>query len=277
MKILNIKRCFIIIILLLAIECAISGFIGVWRDWYWSSLSDKHFNLWMLYIAEFSGAAILGCWVSGYGQYVANITALDLRTKLTRKALKLQSHLGIEGGNQRVQEDCMAYPTLLINFIVGSTRSAIMLIVFTIIVLHSVPAWYLIIPFAYTVVGTLLAGKIAIPLINLNYINQVFEAKFRQILTKNNYKDVHRNNFKLFKRTKFLAYFQSFYNQITVIMPHIALIGLYFSGKITFGIFMQIAASFAEMINSMSYLINSFGDINKLLSCRRRLKEIKLI
>lgn len=277
MKILNINKCFILLIILLIADCALGAFIGVWRDWYWQSLSDKHFNLWILYIAEFSGVALVSCFVSSYSQYVTSVAALGMRTKLTRKALQLNHHKGVEGGNQRIQEDCMSYPTLLVNLTVGVLRSLIMIVVFVVIILQHLSVAYLLIPVLYSVVGTLIAGKIAMPLISLNYINQVFEAKFRQSLTKINYRDVHGNNFKMFKKTKHLAYFQVFYNQITIIIPHLALSGLYFSGRITFGIFMQVAASFAEIINSMSYLINSFGDINRLLSCRRRLKEISLI
>jgi ABC-type uncharacterized transport system fused permease/ATPase subunit len=88
---------------------------------------------------------------------------------------------------------------------------------------------------------------------------------------------VHSNNYKLFVKTKYLQYFQSFYNQITVIIPHLILIGLYFTGRITFGIFMQVASSMAEIINNLSFILNSFSEINRFLSCRRRLKELQII
>jgi len=269
--------CFIILTLLLLLDCGIGAYIGVWRNSYWSALSNKQFYPWVIHIVEFCIAALLSCWVSGFSQFVANKVSLLIRTDLTNKAFELGTYKNVEGGAQRVQEDCLSYPTLMVSLIGGIIRSIVMIVVFSVIVIYHVSVWFLLFPIIYAVVGTGIAGKIAIPLINLNYINQVLEAKFRQSMERTVYPEVYDNNYNLFVRTKFLNYFQSFYNQITIIVPHLALAGLYFSAKITFGTFMQIASSFAELINSMSYIINAFGDINKLLSCRKRLKEIQVI
>ncbi len=277
MRIISINKYLVILGLLLILDCSLGGFIGVWRDWYWSSISNKDLNKWLLYLSEFAGVALLSCWVSGYSQYLGNIVSLSMRTNLTRRALRLNNHSEIEGGTQRVQEDCKNYPLLLIGLLTTFLRSIIMIVVFAVIILVHLPWYYLLIPLIYSAIGTLLAGKIAFPLVYLNYINQVVEAKFRQVISKLNYAKAHRQNFLLFKRTKYLAYFQSFYNQITVIIPHIILAVLYFTGRLTFGVFMQMASSMAEITNSLSIVIYSLNDINNLLSCRRRLKELTII
>jgi ABC-type long-subunit fatty acid transport system fused permease/ATPase subunit len=277
------KKYFFILIALLLLDCSLGGFIGVWREWYWNSIAQKLLYKWILYVSEFSIIALISCWISGYSQYIINLLSLKIRTDLTNKAFELQTHHKIEGGSQRIQDDCFAYPQLLLNLIMGMFRSIIMILVFLTILYIQLPWYYLLIPFGYSLVGTLIAGKIAFPLINLNYINQAVEAKFRELIKlKHNtllevYEEVYINNYNLFKYSKYLQYFQSFYNQITIIIPHLILFVIYFSGKITFGIFMQVAASMTEIINNLSFVINSFSDINRLLSCRKRLKELKIL
>jgi len=277
MKKFKLKYYLILLILFSLCDCGIGGFIGFWREWYWQALSNKQFYSWLLYLGEFSIAALLSCLLSGYGNYIGNILGLYYRTKLTKIALTLNNHPEIEGGSQRVQEDCNVYPQLLIQLSTGLFKSVLMIGIFILIIFIQLPWYYVLISLSYALLGTFLASKIASPLIKLNYLNQVVEAKFRQILTKINYKKVHNNNRILYKNLKYLQYFQSFYNQITIIIPHILLLFVYFSGKISFGVFMQVASSIAELINNLSFFINSFDQINKLLSCRKRLKELEII
>jgi ABC-type uncharacterized transport system fused permease/ATPase subunit len=266
-----------VLVVLLVADCMLGGYIGWWRETYWSYVAAKNFSGWALYIGIFTAVALVSCFVSSKATYIGSLIGLDMRTKLTNKALELANHHAIEGGNQRVQEDCDKYPQLLMQIITGLFRSLVMILIFAAIILHQLNFWYLLIPIVYAAVGTLIAGKIALPLVNLNYINQVLEAKFRQSLTQENYTDVYANNKEFYRKTKHLQYFQSFYNQITVIFPHLVLAGIYFTSKISFGVFMQVASSMMEITNNLSYVINSFTDINRFLSCRKRLKELKVL
>ena len=276
MKIFNLNKYIFILVFLVLLDCGIGTYIAWWREGYWSSLSNKEFYLWGKYILEFIAAALLSCGVSGYSQYLISVISLYWRTKLTQKALKLD-YSRVEGHQQRIQEDCGRYPSILLSLIVALIRSVIMIVAFSYIILQHLSWYYLLIPLGYALIGTLLAGKIAFPLINLNYLNQVVEARFRQSLSHLNYLLAHRNNHQLFKKTKHLQYFQSFFNQITVIFPHLCLASLYFSGKIVFGVFMQVAAAMAEITNSLSVILLSFSDINNLISCHRRLRELRSI
>jgi putative ATP-binding cassette transporter len=264
------------LILLILIDCSIGGYIGLWREWYWNSLSNKDFLSWTKYVIEFTIAALASCAISGYTQYLINILSLSKRTKLTGKYFKSEKFF-IEGFEQRIQDDCKQYPILLFNIGISILRSIIMIIAFSYIIISHINIFYLLIPFIYAFFGTFIAGKIAFPLINLNYINQVVEAKFRQSLNRLNYLLTHKNNRNLYIKTKHLQYFQSFFSQITVIFPHLVLASLYFSGKIIFGVFMQVAAAMSEITNSLSIIILNLNDINNLLSCHKRLKEIKII
>lgn len=276
MKVFNLNKYVFLLVFLVLLDCGIGTYLGFWRENYWNSVSNHQFSLWIRYIAEFIVAALLSCGVTGYSQYLISIVSLYWRTKLTKKALKLD-YSSIEGHQQRIQEDCGRYPSLLLNLVVALIRSVIMIVAFSYIILQHLAWYYLLIPFGYAFIGTLVAGKIAFPLINLNYMNQVVEARFRQSLSRLNYLLAHNNNHKLFIKTKHLNYFQSFFSQITVIFPHLVLSFSYFSGKIVFGVFMQVAAAMSEITSSLSIIILSLSDINNLISCHRRLRELKII
>lgn len=276
MKFTSIKKCLIAIAILLLVDISITGYISLWREWYWAAVSEHDLPKFIIYMIYFAIAALFSCFISGYSSYLISYTALCIRRKLTQKAFKLD-YTKVIAGEQRVQEDCLLYPQLMIQLITGIIRNTLTGIIFASIIWYQMGWWFLLFPFAYALIGTYIAHIIAKPLIHLNYINQNYEARFRQILTKLNYAVVHRNNYNLFTTTKRLSYFQNFYNQITVIIPYVVLAGSYFSLQITFGILMQVAASIAEVINSLSFFLNAFNDINKLISCRKRLQEIEVI
>ncbi len=278
MKIPSLNKGITLIVFLTIAECALVGYIGIWREGFWTSVQTKNLHLFFLYISYFSVAALGACFVSGYSNYIQSYTALIGRYKLSRIAFKMNLHNStLEGYRQRIQEDCNTYPLLLITLSTGLFKSICLLVVYISILVYQLSFLYLIIPAIYAGIGTFCAAYLARPLVTLNYINQVFEARFRQALSKLNYSKAHRNNSNLFKATKKLAYFQYFYNQTTVIVPYLILFPIYFTSVISFGIFMQCASSTAQVIECMSYIVNSFNDINKWLSCRRRLKELKVI
>jgi putative ATP-binding cassette transporter len=277
MKIFSTKKWLLVLVVLVILDCSLGGYIGFWREKYWAALEAKNANIWLLQIVIFSGVALTSCLVSGFSQYIGSILALEQRTKLTKKALSSSTFENIEGGHQRVQEDCLNYPTLLINLSTALLRSLLLISVFSFIIISHLSWYYLVIPVVYALIGTILAGKIAFPLININYLNQVTEAKFRQVINKGNYIDTHDLKRQLYKKTKSLNYFQAFFSQVTVIFPHLVLAYVYFSGIISFGVFMQTASAIAEITTCLSVIILSFGDINNFLSCRKRLKEINLI
>lgn len=276
MRLPSVSKNIGLLIALSIIEVSMVGYIAFWREGFWNAVSTRNLHVFTIYLVMFTVAALVACVVSGYATYLIQYTGLILRRKLTRKAIKIDT-VGIENASQRIQQDCLDYPTLLLGLSIGLAKTAAMAMIYSYIIVTQLGYLYLLIPVLYSILGTAIAGKLASPLIGLNYLNQVVEASFRGKLTKMNYALVHRNNHNLFRTTKFLAYFQSFYGQIGVIVPYIILAPVYFSGKIVFGVLMQVAASLGEIIASLSYFITSFNDINRLLSCRKRLKELGVL
>lgn len=266
-------------------ECLLVGYIGYWREFFWEAVQNKQLHNFFVRIGQFTLAALGICLISGYTTYLISYISLLVRTDLTRIAIN-KPYNCIEGGEQRVQEDCFNYPFYAITLLVGILRNVLVLGIFVVIITVQLGPIYLLLPIIYTLVGTVIAGWIAKPLIKLNYLMQVVEARFRRYvhtskpgehLTNLRYQEVFDTNKQLFMRTKYLSYFQSFYNQITVIVPYLILSPLYFGGKIVFGVFMQVASSMNHVIDSLSYIINSFNDINNWLSCRKRLQELGVL
>ncbi len=276
MKTQSLRKCLIFLTILTLLEIGLTAYLGIWREGFWNAVENKHTTNFFVLLGYFSAVALTLCATTGYQQYLVTYSALIMRTRLTKKALKAP-YEAIPGGSQRVQEDCCLYPRLLISLTLTFAKSTLLIGVFTTIVIVQLNLSYVLLSLLYATLGTIVAAKLAKPLINLNYINQNYEAAFRQLLTRVNYIKAHRNNFYLMKTTKHLSYFQSFYGQVTVILPYVMGVPLYFAGTITFGVVMQVASSINHIIDNLSMLIYSFNDINLFISCRRRLKELKII
>lgn len=278
MKLYNVKYSIVILILLCLIDILASGYITIWREWFWQSINDSKLEVFITLISYFSIVALFLCITNGLISFIQNRLSLEWRRKLTKHAIsKVNTFKHLEGYPQRIQEDCRDYPLFFINFIRIGIVNLIMIVFYTSLIVYQIGWIYALIPYIYSIVATLIVGKVAKPLINLNYLNQVKEAYFRQVLTKVAYAKAHVNNYKVFKKSKHLNYFQSFFNQITVIFPYIILATAYFSSKVTFGVFMQASSTINYLTDSLGVVINSFDSFNKFLSCRKRLKEINII
>lgn len=271
----NKKALFSFLVLLVLLEIAGISFIAIWREWFWSSVSNKNLHLFIKYLFEFSGTVLLLVFITGYKGYLINYISLLFRHDITSKSL--ENIVEVEGYRQRLQEDCRDYPLLSFNLGIGLLSSCIQVVIFSSILTYYTHFYNLGIVLGYALIGTALASIIAKPLISLNYNNQVVEANFRQVLHKNNFLKVYANNLALFKKLKHLQYFQSFFNQITVIIPLLILSISYFKGNMEFGQLMQLSAIIAAIIDQGSYFINSFDNINKWLSCKKRLKEMEVL
>lgn len=277
MKIYNYKLQIAVLIFLCILDMGGLAYLVQWREEFWSAVSDKHYADFIHLMWIFSTVALGLCIVSGYETYIQNKLALNWRRVLTNKALKIIHERSIEGMSQRIQEDCKDYPLLIIDLIKTFGMQFIMIIYYIWVIVAHIGILYAVLPMIYAGLSTGIGYYIAHPLIQLNYINQVLEAAFRQALTKLNYAKVHRNNSKMFKKTKHLQYFQSFYDQILYVFPYILLAPLYFGGKITFGVLMQLASAITRLTEALGTVVNNFDKINRFISCRRRLKEINVL
>ncbi len=278
MKRFNLKLSIILLLMSSSCELGGIGYITLWREHFWAAVEGHQLHQFLVLIGLFSATAVALGIIGGFSTYMMYKIALDWRRRLTKNALKQLDRLkDTEGHEQRIQEDCKKYPMLFMMLAKSFLFNGVLVVFYILVIIIKTNAWYLIIPFGYIAISTLVAGKIAHPLLHLNYYNQVVEAAFRQGLTGKRYAKVHSSQARLINRTKWLNYFQGFTSQIGVIFPYLVLAPAYFAFKMTFGVMMQVAATISYLTDSLSVVVNSFDQINDFLSCRKRLIELQLL
>lgn len=269
------KKYILYVVLLGIAEISLALYLTEWRAIFWDYVSQRNLQGFYNQLGVFTIVALLFCFCTAYASYFTTLCAIDYRKVLNARAIKVVH--GAENLNQRIQEDCRDYADLLFNIGVGLVKSVVYIIGFSVFLVLYFNMWYLVAIMTYAIVSTLLAKWIAKPLINLNYNCQVAEATYRNGLTLTNFTNCIEVMTGLALKTKKLAYFQTFYGQLAVILPILIVAPAYFSAAITLGALMQARALMGTISDSTSYGIVSFNLINKFLSCSRRLKEIGVI
>lgn len=270
------KRYVFYLIMIASLEIGLSLYLTSWRESFWDSIVAKQGDIFLQQLGVFTVVALALCFLSGYGGYLVNLTVIEWRKKLNTKALTLKE-TKIENVGQRVQQDALDYPDLMLNLGWELVKSIMYILVFSGAMLYSFPWYYLAILVVYGVIGTYLTKKIAFPLISLNYQVQKKEATYRTTLTKDSFDQCVALMWSTAIRQKYLSYFQTFYGQLGVIVPYLLIAPLYFMGGMKVGELMRFASTAGTVLDNLSFGVNSFGKINKLLSCRKRLKELGCI
>ncbi len=271
------KRYITYIVFLAITEIALAFYLTEWRATFWNYVQERNFHGFLIQIGIFTGVALLFCAVTAFSGYFTALTAIHWREVLTKRANITKDTSSIENFSQRVQEDCSVYPTMMLNVIFGFGKAVVYILVFSASLVYNFNLVYLIIVLSYAVLSTILARKISKPLINLNYRSQVAEATYRGDITISNFQKCISIMTGLAVKTKHLNYFQSFYGQLAVVLPIIIVAPAYFSGALSLGALMMATSTMATVSDNCSYGIYNFDVINKLLSCSKRLKEIKVI
>lgn len=272
------KKNILAIIIIISIEMALSLYLTWWRETFWNSVSVKNASSFIFQLEVFTVIALFICFSNGITGYLINRVAIYWRERLNTKALALHNPTTIENSAQRIQEDCKEYPALVLELIFGTIKSLLYVIVFsTALLLHFSYDLFLIL-IAYAIVGTIISHVIAKPLIKLNYELQRREATYRSNLDVCTFTDCIYIMLGLARKQKHLNYFQSLYAQVGVVLPLIIIAPSYFTqSAMTLGILMRFNSTGSTILDHLSYGINSFNSINRLLACRQRLKEMKVI
>jgi len=270
------KKYIALLISFAILEIGLALYLTVWREHFWNAVSTKQSLDFIHQLIIFTGVALVICFVSGFSGYLVLLTAIKWRQLLNDKAFAIRESR-IENMNQRIQEDCMTYPDLWLNLAYGTLKAVIYIVVFSVSLVLSFSWVFLGILLAYSLIGTGLTHYIARPLIHLNYEQQRLEATYRNNLTINNFEDCIMIMLRLAKKQKHLTYFQQFYGQLGVIVPLLIIAPSYFTTGMTLGALMRFNSLSSTILDNMSYGISSFSSINKLISCRRRLKEANIL
>lgn len=207
----------------------------------------------------------------------------------------------IEGASQRVQEDTMRFSSTLEGLGISLINAVMTLIVFLPIlfslsgyvselpIIGEVPHALFWLAIFWSAFGTVLLAVAGIKLPGLNFKNQRVEAAYRKELVygedhadraqpatvKELYRNVRTNYFTLYFHYLYFNVARYFYMQADAIFLLIVLVPTIVAGKITYGIYQQIATAFGQVSNSFQYLVNSWTTIIELLSIHKRLKAFE--
>ncbi|UKA28244.1 ABC transporter ATP-binding protein/permease [Photobacterium damselae] len=135
----------------------------------------------------------------------------------------------------------------------------------------------------YAGIGSWIMHKIGRPLIGLNFMQQKFEAdlRFSMIRLRENaegvalyqgekteqqelelkFDSVWKNTWKIMRKQKQMVGFNSGYSQIASIFPLVITAPRFFSGAIKLGGMMQIVNAFGQVMDAMSWFVNSYASI----------------
>lgn len=269
------KKYITLMVLLGLVEIGLALYLTSWREHFWTSIQLKQQGEFLHQLGIFTIVALTLCFVSAYAGYCGNLAAIKWREILNIKAISVESD--IENLNQRIQEDCREYPQLFLDIVFGICKAIAYIIIFSMALVMEFSYIYLLIILTYAILSTLVAKKIAKPLIGLNYDSQRAEASYRNELTTINFNNCVGIMLGIAIRTKRLNYFQTLYGQCGVLVPYIVLASDYFLSVITFGQLMKATSIMSTILDNASYGITAFGSINRLISCRKRLKEIGVV
>lgn len=267
----------------------------------YTSLQELNAPVFWLSIGVFMLLATLHVLRALVAYYVKSYLEINWRVWLTQKLMErwlhkqnyFRSHYTqnkMDNPDQRIQQDVDSFVTLSLKLSVGLLEAAVSLFEFTILLWTlsgalslfgvEIPRAMVILAYVYVIVATLIAIWLGRPLIQLNFLNEKFNASFRYALIRlreygesiafyrgenseknrlfSRFKDVISNSWALvFRAIKFDG-FNLTANQIAVIFPLIIQAPRLFAKEIKLGDMMQSARAFSEVQEALSYFRLSY-------------------
>ncbi len=199
--------------------------------------------------------------------------------------------------DQRISEDLNSFTSDTLSLGLGLLSSVVTLVSFISIlwvisgplnfvvggVPVEIPGYMVWVAIAYAFVGSILAHLIGRPLIGLSFQQQRLEADFRYSLVRvrenaegialyggetpertglmGRVERIRLNWWQLMRFTKRLTFMTVGYDQIADIFPLLVAAPRYFSGAISLGVLTQIGNAFGQVQGSLSWFIESYGQV----------------
>ncbi|MCU0897897.1 MAG: ABC transporter ATP-binding protein/permease [Burkholderiales bacterium] len=204
---------------------------------------------------------------------------------------------GTDNPDQRIAEDLRLFTSNTLSLGLGLLREIVTLVSFVVILWNvsgplsfelggstvTIPGYMVWAALAYAVVGSVVTHYVGRPLIGLNFQQERLEADFRFGLVRlrehaegialyrgeapeqrsllEKLERVRENWWALMLYTKRLGAFTIGYNQIAVIFPYFVAGPRYLAGAITLGELTQIANAFGQVQSSLSWFVDSYGQL----------------
>lgn len=214
---------------------------------------------------------------------------------------------GMDNPDQRIQEDIDLFVSLTLQLLLGILKQMTTIAAFAVVLWElsgvlavplgggtvEIPGYMLWFSLLYSMAGTALAHLVGRKLISLNYEQQRYEADFRFSMARmrensesvafyrgedaenvgfwDRFGLVIQNFRSLMRQTKFLNFYANSYMQLAIIAPLILAAPRYFAGEMALGGLMQTVSAFGRVQDGLSYFVEAYDTIAKLVSVIHRL------
>ncbi|MGE5200915.1 MAG: ABC transporter ATP-binding protein/permease [Acidobacteriota bacterium] len=225
-----------------------------------------------------------------------------------RAYYRLQLGSETDNPDQRIAEDVRLYIENTFNLTFLLVRRVVTLFSFLLILWSlsgpvtvplgplgemTIPAYLVWLSLVYAAVGTFITLKIGRPLVPLNFNKQRFEADFRYSLMRLRentesvafyrgeareraifgvrFGAIYENFIAIMWRNLKLQSFINGFGQASVVFPYLVQAPRFFAKQINLGDLMQTGEAFNQVLDSLSVIINAYGDIANWQSVVQRL------
>ncbi len=305
----------------IAIELSLVGIdvlLNSWNNRFYNALQDRNWDAFVSELWFFCWLAAAFIVLAVYQLYLNQWLQIRWRRWMTERYLghwlaganhyRMQL-LGDAADNpdQRIAEDIFMFVDRTLSIGIGLLSSVVTLGSFVFILWglsetaplilfgkeFPIPGYLVWAALIYAVVGTGFTHLIGWPLVNLNFMQQRFEADFRFNLVRvrenseqiallegekaetgrllNRFGNVVANWYAIMTRQKRLTFFTAGYRQVSVVFPYIVVSPAYFSGAMQLGGLMQTASAFNSVQNALSFFVNTYRSLAEWAAVIERL------
>jgi putative ATP-binding cassette transporter len=301
----------ILLVSVVLIELSLVGInvmINRWQNTFYNALQDRAWDAFVNQLIIFCALAAAFVVLAVYQLYLQQWLLIRWRTWMTRRYLdhwlsgsnhyRMQL-LGDAADNpdQRIAEDIRLFAENAISIGLRILSATVSFVSFVVILWAlsadaplqlfgyevSIPGYLVWAALIYAVIGTAVTHWIGKPLINLNFMQQRYEADFRFNLVRvrenseqiallkgepaeearlqDRFSFVINNWREIMSRLKRLTMLTASYRQAAVVFPFIMASPAYFAGKIQLGGLMQTASAFDSVREALSIFIDVYRDL----------------
>ena len=282
--------------------------LNQWNNRFYNALQNYATDTIFHELYVFSGLAAIYIILAVYSYYLQQCLIINWRKWLTARFLdiwlknKTYYHLQMFGKDtdnpdQRISEDVRLFVEMTLGFTVGIIKAFCTFASF-VVILYSMSGPLVFSAFGntftikgylfwasllYSIAGTYVTHLVGRKLVQLNFIQQRYEADFRfamirlresaenvafyrgetqeGMVFKERFKLLMDNFWKLVNKQKQLVWLNSGYSQIAIIFPFVAAMNRYLSKEFTLGSLMQVASAFGRVQDSLSYFVDMYSSL----------------
>lgn len=315
------KRAWFLLIAIIALTLGIVYILVEINNWYnsfYSALQEYDADKIYSEFIRFSYLAFIYIVCAVYAYYLRQKLILYWRKWLTNRFIdewlnhKTYYNLQMFGSDtdnpdQRISEDVKLFVTMTLGLSIDFLKSMVTLFSFGGILYRlsgtvnfeifgttlQIGGYLFWAAFIYAILGTWITHLVGKKLVELNYVQQKYEADFRFSMIrmreaaesvafydgenreagvfKNRFTKLLDNFWLLINKQKQLIWLNSFYSQIAIIFPLLVSMRRYLGKEFTLGGLMQISSAFGRVQESLSYFVDAYASIAEWQSVVMRL------